>query len=195
MGTSVTWSEIHQPMLYTLSGWEMITILMIHSFHIEMDELPNSYDETTNNYKWFYGWNKRTTATLGLQQSLYTYPISYYSRWYQNMNTLFDEMFAMNDGVRQPDPTNLQVYNQSLNHITLKWDRSSSYDFDTYEILYSTALMMRHHIRFSPEATIHSLPLKPAIKLMSRDSKTQTCIALKSELKTKMVTSLPYQTK
>ncbi|PKN80741.1 MAG: hypothetical protein CVU48_00995 [Candidatus Cloacimonetes bacterium HGW-Cloacimonetes-1] len=128
-------AEGNVPMLYTLSGWNDYDSYDPF-FHIEMDELPNSYDETDNNYKWFYGWNESTRRWD--YNNLFTNATNYYSRWYQDMDTLFDEMFQMNDGVAPSNPENLQVYNQSLNHITLKWDRSFSYDFDTYQILYST---------------------------------------------------------
>ncbi len=122
-------------MLHTLSGWNDYDSYEPF-FHIEMDELPNLYLETQNTYHWFYGWNE------GLQKwdldNLFTHFLSYYSLWVYDLETLLDEMFAMNDGQAPTTPTDLTVLNQSLNSVTLGWNRSSDYDFDTYEVLFAT---------------------------------------------------------
>ncbi|MDD4310769.1 MAG: fibronectin type III domain-containing protein, partial [Candidatus Cloacimonetes bacterium] len=125
----------NQQMLYTLSGWNDYDSYDPF-FHIEMDELPNSYDLTENTYKWFYGWNEN------LQRwdfdNLFTNFNAYYMPWINNLNSVLNPMFTMNDGVPPTAPTGLTVQNQSLNSITLRWTKTDSYDFSTYEILYGT---------------------------------------------------------
>jgi len=122
-------------MNYTLSNWTDYDIFDPF-FHMEMDELPNSYDLTTNNYKWFYGWNENDQRWDF--DNLFTHFNEYYMRWVYDMDETMTEMFAMNDNLIPPAPTNLAVENQSLNHITLSWTKTDSYDFDSYEVLYAT---------------------------------------------------------
>lgn len=132
---SLPGAEGNQPMLYTLSGWNDYDSYDPF-FHVEMDELPNSYDETVNNHKWFYGWTEMERRWD--YSNLFGNFIRYYSRWWQDLDSVLDEMFVMNDGTNPTDPSNLVVHSQSLNHITLRWNRSFAYDFDSYEILYGT---------------------------------------------------------
>ncbi len=125
----------NRQMLYTLSGWNDYDSFEPF-FHIEMDELPNAYDETVNNYKWFYGWNE--------DEGRWDYDITYdncrqyYSRWVNDLDTLYDDLFAMDDGEVPPIPEDLMVINSSMYYVTLGWQRSDAYDFDSYEILYAT---------------------------------------------------------
>ncbi len=109
-------------------------------FHIEMDELPNSYEETTTLYHWFYGWNE--AEEVWDMENLFTHFVDYYSRWIDDMEPVLAEMFNMNDGMTPTPPTELTVLNQSLNNVTLSWNRSSDYDFDSYEVLYATEPIM-----------------------------------------------------
>ena len=122
-------------MLYTLSGWNDYDAYDPF-FHVEMDELPNNYELTYNNFKWFYGWDEAS------QRWDYNHVndrfLSYYMRWVNDLDNILDETFAMNDNVPPTNPSNLSVVNESLTSVTLSWDRSFAYDFDTYEVLYAT---------------------------------------------------------
>ncbi|MDD3532479.1 MAG: T9SS type A sorting domain-containing protein [Candidatus Cloacimonetes bacterium] len=124
-----------QQMIYTLSGTNDYDVYDPW-FHIEMDELPNAYDETENNYKWFYGWDEDEGKWDF--DNLYTNFWEYYSRWVIDMESLFDDIFTMDDGLVPPVPNNLHVINTSMFYVTLGWDKSDAYDFDSYEILYAT---------------------------------------------------------
>lgn len=125
----------NQQMLYTLAGWNDYDSYEPF-FHVEMDELPNCYEQTVNNYHWFYGWD---TATQKWDYSnLFTRTLQYYSLWVHHLDAVMDAMFQMNDGLPPSAPTNLALLNSSLTHITLSWQRGQSYDFDTYEVLYAT---------------------------------------------------------
>lgn len=124
-----------QQMLYTLSGTNDYDVYDPW-FHIEMDELPNAYDETENNYKWFYGWDEDEGKWDF--DNLYTNFRQYYTRWVIDMESLLDDMFTMDDGLVPPVPDNLHVINSSMYYVTLGWDKSDAYDFDSYEILYAT---------------------------------------------------------
>ena len=124
-----------QQSLYTLSGTNDYDVFDPW-FHIEMDELPNAYDETENNYKWFYGWDEDEGKWDF--DNLFTTFRQYYSRWVIDLESLLDDMFAMDDGLVPPTPDNLTVVNSSMYFVTLGWDKSDAYDFDSYEILYAT---------------------------------------------------------
>jgi hypothetical protein len=125
----------NQQMLYTLSGWTDYDSYEPF-FHMEMDELPSSYAETQNNYKWFYGWNEAEQQWD--MDNLFTHFMEYYDRWLYDMESLMDEMFAMNDNIPPSDPSELTIVNQSLTNVTLGWNRSYAYDFQSYEVLYAT---------------------------------------------------------
>lgn len=125
----------NQQMLYTQSGTSDYDVYEPF-FHMEMDELPNSYEQMTNNYHWFYGWNE--AEQLWDLDHLFDNYVSYYRRWVDDMEPVLVEMFNLNDGQTPEPPTDLTVLNQSLNNVTLSWTKTSDYDFDTYEVLYAT---------------------------------------------------------
>ncbi len=126
----------NQQMLYTQSGTTDFDVYDPF-FHMEMDELPASYDGTVNTYKWFYGWNEAEQAWD--MNNLFTNFLDYYSLWIDDLEPVLVETFNMNDGMTPTTPTNLAVLNQSLNSVTLSWTKSSDYDFDSYEVLYGIA--------------------------------------------------------
>ena len=127
--------SLNRQMIYTLSGWNDYDAIDPF-FHIEMDELPNAYDETENNYKWFYGWNEDLAKWD--YDNTYTNLRQYYARWVHDLDELYDDFFAMDDGMDPTVPDNLTVINSSMYYVKLGWDMSDSYDFDSYEILYAT---------------------------------------------------------
>jgi len=132
---TLTGAEGNRQQVYSISGISDYDVYEPF-FHIEMDELPSPYDETQNTFKWFYGWNEATQRWDF--NNLFTNFTRYYSRWIHDLDIILDPLFAMNDNVPPTDPTNLVVHNQSLNHISLRWNRSFAYDFHSYEILYAT---------------------------------------------------------
>jgi hypothetical protein len=125
----------NQQMLYTLSGWNDYDTYDPF-FHIEMDELPNSYELTDNTYKWFYSWDEN--LQMWDFNNLFTNFDAYYMPWVTGLYNVLDPMFAMNDQLPPTTPTSLAVLNQSLNSITLSWNKTNSYDFYSYEVLYAT---------------------------------------------------------
>ncbi len=125
----------NQQMLYSISGWNDYDIFEPF-FHIEMKELPSCYAQTANNLRWFYGWNAFTQRWDF--QNIYNRAVQYYSRWITDLNLTLNHLFPMNDNNPPLPPTNLQVFNQSYDYITLRWNKSDDYEFDTYEILYAT---------------------------------------------------------
>jgi len=127
--------SLNRQTLYTLNGWNDYDTIDPF-FHIEMDELPNAYDETENNYKWFYGWNEDIAKWD--YNNTYTNIRQYYSRWINDLDELYDDMFPLNDEMDPTMPDNFTVINSSMYYATLGWDKSDSYDFDSYEILYAT---------------------------------------------------------
>ncbi|HOH82342.1 MAG TPA: fibronectin type III domain-containing protein, partial [Candidatus Syntrophosphaera thermopropionivorans] len=124
----------NQQMLYSQAGTTDYDVFEPF-FHIEMDELPNSYRESLHNYYWFYGWNE----LLGKwdMDNLFTHFLEYYDRWIYDIEPVLEAMFQMDDGQPPVAPSNLAVFNQSLNSVTLTWTKGSAFDFDSYEIYYA----------------------------------------------------------
>lgn len=122
-------------MLYSLENWTDYDVYDPF-LHVEMDELPNSYELTENTYRWFYGWNEAQQRWNF--DHLFDNFLQYYLRWVYDLNSVLNTMFAMNDGLNPPTPTGFAIHNQSLYSVTLQWNKVDCYDFDTFEILYST---------------------------------------------------------
>ncbi len=124
----------NQQMVYTQNGTTDYDVYEPF-FHVEMDELPNCYEETTNNLDWFYGWNEAEQRWD--MDNLFTNYRDYYLRWVDDLEPVLVSMFEMNDNQGLAAPTGLSVLNQSMNNVTLMWSKTSAYDFDSYEILYA----------------------------------------------------------
>lgn len=127
--------QYNQQMLYTQAGTSDYDVYEPF-FHVEMDELPNCYEQTENTYKWFYGWDENLSRWDF--NNLMTNFSSFYLPWVYALDSVMDDMFRMNDMIAPTTPAGLYVQNQSLTSITLGWTKTDSYDFDTYEVLYST---------------------------------------------------------
>ncbi|TDF72525.1 T9SS type A sorting domain-containing protein [Candidatus Syntrophosphaera thermopropionivorans] len=100
--------------------------------HVEMDELPAQYNQNTTNWRWFYGYDADTN-TWNIEQC-YTRFIQYYRPWLNALTEVIDSMLILNDGIGPTNPSNLQVTALSSNNLTFTWNRSYSYDFDSYII-------------------------------------------------------------
>ncbi|MGI6197800.1 MAG: T9SS type A sorting domain-containing protein [Candidatus Cloacimonadaceae bacterium] len=122
-------------MLYTLNGWNDYDVYDPW-FHIEMDELPICYEQTENNFNWFYGWDE-TTQQWSLENR-FTKFLQFYSPWVYHLKAVIDDTIELDN---DQDPTaveNLAIVAAGLDRVTLSWDRCSDFDFDGYEILYAT---------------------------------------------------------
>ena len=126
--------SLNNQMLYTQNGINDFDVYEPF-FHIEMDELPNVYGNSVSTFNWFYGWDAENL--LWDINNLFTNFVSYYGRWIDDMIPVLDEMFNMNDGLNPSNPVNLVIQSQTSTSVTLGWNRSSAYDFETYEILYA----------------------------------------------------------
>ena len=122
-------------MLYTLSGWNDYDVFDPW-FHIEMDELPICYEQTVNNFHWFYGWEE-TTQRWSLENR-FTRFLQFYSPWVYHLKAVIDDVIEMDNGQAPTPVENLALVSAGLTTVTLSWTRCSDYDFDTYEILYAT---------------------------------------------------------
>lgn len=122
-------------MNYTLQNWTDYDVYEPF-FHAEMDELPDCYSQNDNSYKWFYNWNPQTQKWN--MDRLFDRSLDYYSIWINEMTDVLTSTLNLNDGVAPIPPSDLSVFNQSYDYITLHWQKADDYDFDSYEILYST---------------------------------------------------------
>lgn len=105
-------------------------------FHIEMDELPNSYPQNTINYWWFYGYDPQT-GTFD-KEHRYDRVLQYYGKWVNAMSSVLPAVINNNDNIAPTIPQNFAVVSQAYNYIRLGWTPVDSYDFYSYEILYAT---------------------------------------------------------
>lgn len=128
------YSENRQ-MQYTLSGTTDNDIVDPF-FHIEIDELPEVYDQTVANYWWFYGYD----ATIGkfVKENIYTMTENYYTYWIDRIAENIDTFIGIDNDSAVPDmPTDFQVQALNYNDITLSWEPISDHNFQSYQILYS----------------------------------------------------------
>jgi len=123
-------------MLYTLNGWNDYDVYEPF-LHLEMDELPNCYTYNDNTYKWYYGWNQNLQKwDVDIR---FNNARAYFGRVINDLELIWDEVFAMNDQSAPLPPSNLVAFSPNFDYITLQWTKADDYDFDSYEILYYTS--------------------------------------------------------
>lgn len=129
------YSENRQ-MQYTLSGTTDYDIVDPF-FHIEIDELPEVYDQTEANYWWFYGYDP--TIAKFVPENIYTMTENFYTYWIDRIAENIDTFIGItNDSPTPAMPTNFQTVAGNYNDVLLSWEPVSDHNFETYEILYST---------------------------------------------------------
>lgn len=121
--------------VYSHNGWNDYDVFEPF-FHIEMDELPNIYPQTQANYKWFHGWDEINNKWDVSKR--FAHFFDYYMPWVDQMTVAIPYAFELDDGIEPNQIQNPVVLIESLNKITLSWDVLDCFDFDTYQILYST---------------------------------------------------------
>ena len=124
----------NKQMLYSsteMSHWDVLEPF----FHFEMDELPDSYDQTLINYRWFYAYDP-VTQTYD-REHVFDNAIEYFTPFMNAVAVTLPPVFEFDDGFVPDVPGNFAVTNSQNNRIRLEWDYISSFDFDTYEILYA----------------------------------------------------------
>ncbi|MCK5052112.1 MAG: T9SS type A sorting domain-containing protein [Candidatus Cloacimonetes bacterium] len=104
--------------------------------HLEMDELPNVYSQTSTNYYWFHGWDP-VTQTWDMDQR-FNNTITYYSPWIDALAEVLPAVYQMDDNEMPVAPTELQVVTECADYITIQWEPGDCFDMNTYQILYST---------------------------------------------------------
>lgn len=106
-------------------------------FHILIDELPDAYEQTEANYKWFYGYDAVTDKFV--KENIYTMTENYYNYWIERIAENIDTFINIENPSPSPEvPDNFRVVAENRYGITLSWDPISDHNFKTYEILYST---------------------------------------------------------
>jgi len=125
----------NRQMVYTQSGFSQYDVREPF-FHIEMDELPNCYEQNTENYYWFYGWNP-ISETWDLPHR-FDNAIAYYLPWVKALDTVLPFMYEMNDHGTPAPPSDLSAFSVCADNIVLEWTPGDCYDMDSYEILFAT---------------------------------------------------------
>ena len=132
----------NRQMLYTFSGWNRYDVFEPF-FHLEMDELPNCYEETEDIYKWFYSFNQMT-GTYDMSQ-LFDNTLEYYTPWIDAATEILPDVIELDDNLIPDTPTNFTITEQTYDTIILNWESISSFDFKTFEILYDNEPIAMHN--------------------------------------------------
>ena len=125
----------NRQMLYTFSGWNRYDVFEPF-FHLEMDELPDSYPQEIDFLKWFYGFNQ-DNDNYNFNE-IFTHSLDYYSYWIESMRLALENAIILNDNLQPPIPQDISFSDIGYHYIKINWEPVSCYDFETYEILYST---------------------------------------------------------
>ncbi|MBW6514981.1 MAG: fibronectin type III domain-containing protein, partial [Candidatus Syntrophosphaera sp.] len=123
-------AQYNQQMLYTT----VQNIYDVYSpfLHVEMDELAKCYVRNEDNLHWFYGYDAATESWNLADR--YTRFIQFYTPWLDALHTVIDSMLVLDDGTGPSNPENLRLTAVGAFHISFAWERSYSYDFDSYII-------------------------------------------------------------
>ncbi|MDO9578336.1 MAG: FlgD immunoglobulin-like domain containing protein [Candidatus Cloacimonadales bacterium] len=127
------WNQNRQ-MVYTVSGMSQYDNFE-RFFHIEVDELPNTYPPLVSNYYWFHGWNPVTQKWE--MENRFDNALQYNQPWIDALQASLLHVYEMNDNEIPIAPSNLEVFTESADKIILDWTKGDCYDMDSYEILYS----------------------------------------------------------
>ncbi|MCB5247877.1 MAG: T9SS type A sorting domain-containing protein [Candidatus Cloacimonetes bacterium] len=140
--TELPGAEFNQQMLYTTQQ----NVYDVYSpfLHVEMDELPKCYARTPANWNWFFGYDTETQAWIPDQR--YTRFTQFFLPWLNALEAVIDSMLVLDDGTGPSNPENLRVTSLFSQEAEIAWDRSYSYDFDSYVL----------HLRWEEQGIWHS---------------------------------------
>ena len=121
-------AEFNRQMLFT----QQQNLYDVYSpfLHVEMDELPKCYDLETGWWHWFYGYDYET-GTWDTSQR-YARFTEFFNPWLDALHAVIDSMLILDDGTGPTNPENLRLTSLYGNEAEIGWDRSYSYDFDSY---------------------------------------------------------------
>jgi hypothetical protein len=122
----------NRQMIYTIDGRNPYDVFSPF-LHIEMDELPESYELIEENYLWFYAYDFEN-ETFDME-SLFDKTLEYYTPMVDHIWAVLPEALELDDGLGVETPQNLEVEDEYRYSMRLRWDKVSSYDFYSYEIL------------------------------------------------------------
>lgn len=105
-------------------------------FHIEMDELPQTYDHSISTWKWFYGFDAET-GTWDIPHR-FTRFIAFYMPWVNSLDAVLDDLLLLDNGSGPSNPENLRIssYSSTYFSVQFSWERSYDWDFDSYEMVF-----------------------------------------------------------
>ena len=128
----------NKQMLYSQYAWNHYDVFEPF-FHLEMDELPNCYDQTEEYWYWFFGYDIENEQFD--MDHLFDFTILYYSGWIDAMTETLPLVLELDDDLVPTVPQDFQVIDVEFDQITLNWQPISAFDFKTYEIFYSPQII------------------------------------------------------
>lgn len=99
--------------------------------HIEMDELPRSLEQTSAQWRQFYGYNSEQGWVA---ENRWTRFLSFYMPVINALGPCLNNLLTLDNGNAPSNPENLHVSSLNASGYVLGWQRSYDYDFDSYEI-------------------------------------------------------------
>ena len=143
--------KTNQQMLYSNEGTNLHGTYNPF-FHIELDELPRCYPKTDESYDWFYGYDAETKSWD--KSKYFERMFQFYRPWMVAFNEIFPVVLELNDYQDPTPPTELLSASFDEGAVYLEWERSFAFDFDSYEIYYSTEPNISDETSFFDEKDI-----------------------------------------
>ncbi|MCD4651480.1 MAG: fibronectin type III domain-containing protein, partial [Candidatus Cloacimonetes bacterium] len=122
--------------VYSCSGWSDWDVYDPF-YHIEYDELPDSYYHNQQNLMWFYAYNPDTGEYD--MAHLFDNARAFYYPWVVAIAGCMPALFQFDDGTPPGDIAQATHFESSMSRISLEWTLSDDYEFESYEILFDTA--------------------------------------------------------
>lgn len=124
----------NRQIVYTTSGMNQYDNFE-RFFHVEVDELPNVYPQTIENYYWFHGWDPVLQKWKMAER--FDKALVYYSPFIQALKEVLPFVYQMDDNLAPEPPTQLQIVTQTADQLKLTWQPGNCFDMYSYQILYS----------------------------------------------------------
>jgi hypothetical protein len=106
----------NKQMLYTFDSWNRYDVFEPF-LHLEMDEFPNCYPETEEEYKLFYGFDP-DTGFFDMAH-LFDRTLEFYAPWLDAMTEILPETIELDDQLIPNTPQNFFITDQTFNSIAL----------------------------------------------------------------------------
>ncbi|MDP8220214.1 MAG: hypothetical protein P9X26_02640, partial [Candidatus Stygibacter frigidus] len=120
---------------FAIEGWNTYDVYDPF-FHMEMDELPNEFIQSTYRLNNFYGYNY--TSEEWELENRYDITREWYDRWVIDMGEIISDVLELNDGLETVAVDSVWFSEFEENSLEVHWQPEPCYDFYTYRIYMDT---------------------------------------------------------